>query len=87
MDRFPPAGMNAGHAQASAGSMSQGFIAGDLRRDTDRSAASRVARLAWFELAAAATRRSLAQNLAADLGLPDLEELDLATLGPNSLAS
>ncbi|TWB22550.1 hypothetical protein FBZ89_103173 [Nitrospirillum amazonense] len=77
LDRFSPAGMKAGYAQASAGSMSQGFIAGELRRDTDHSAASRVARLAWFELAAAATRRSLAQDLATDLGLLDLDSADL----------
>ncbi|MDE1149087.1 MAG: hypothetical protein PW843_21175 [Azospirillaceae bacterium] len=42
--------------------MTQGLPTGDLRRDTDHSAASRVARLAWFELAAAATRRSLAEE-------------------------
>ncbi|MEA1677521.1 hypothetical protein [Nitrospirillum sp. BR 11163] len=91
LDRFSPAGMKAGYAQASAGSMSQGFIAGELRRDTDHSAASRVARLAWFELAAAATRRSLAQDMAADIGLPDMDGVDLdgfdLTLGASRVVS
>lgn len=33
-----------------------------LRRQADDRLASRVAQLAWFELAAAATRRALAQQ-------------------------
>ncbi|WP_145736574.1 hypothetical protein [Nitrospirillum pindoramense] len=64
LDRFSLAGMKAGNAPAPAGSLGPGVIPAELRRDTDRSAAARVARLAWFELAAAATRRSLAQDLA-----------------------
>lgn len=39
-----------------------------LRRQADDRLASRVAQLAWFELAAAATRRALAQQ---DQTVPD----------------
>ena len=39
-----------------------------LRRQADDRLASRVAQLAWFELAAAATRRALAQQ---DQAAPD----------------
>ncbi|MBB6252668.1 hypothetical protein [Nitrospirillum iridis] len=84
LDRFSHAGMKAGPVQAPAGSMSQGFVAGDLRRDTDNSAASRVARLAWFELAAAATRRSLAQDQAVALGLSEADVIDLGANPPRT---
>jgi hypothetical protein len=39
-----------------------------LRRQADDRLGTRVAQLAWFELAAAATRRALAQQ---DLAAPD----------------